>query len=161
MPRPPDTIVRARKALRSILFLNGLVIGATCAILMQEHRRQPVNERTERLFSSLLLGGVAAGFVALRALGGRGALRDPETRADRYVRSRVLTAALGLGLSTLGLVHGSLYQVGPRDLAPSWVAAIGLIALAYPRRHELDDFPDASRPSGDEPASPRPGSPAP
>lgn len=77
--------------------------------------------RAHRLAMLVLLGLVAVSYATLRAdRSGRG-------------RLRVIAAAVGALAVPLGLAHGWWVDPAPAALAPFWVAALGLGALAFPR----------------------------
>lgn len=74
-----------------------------------------------RLAMVVLLALVAAGYLALRSdRGGPG-------------RLRVAAAWIGFLAIPLGLAHGWWVDPAPAAIAPFWVAALGLGALAFPR----------------------------
>lgn len=90
-------------------------------------------------------------YTALAALGGlsyfwrrnassRAALRDPSTRADRFFRAHVSSAAIAAMAVPLGYLYG--WGIYPRlgGVLPFWVAALALGFLAVPREAEVRDF---------------------
>jgi hypothetical protein len=83
---------------------------------------------------------IASGYMMRRLLSSRLALRDPRERASRFFRGHLATAAIGALAVPLGL--GYAYATEPRlqGVAPFWIAALGLGALAWPRRAALEGF---------------------
>jgi hypothetical protein len=102
---------------------------------------------TQRTMGLALIAVVVASFGVRRGLGGRPALRDPATRAQRFFSAHVLAAAVGSQAVVLGLADRAVFDPPARDLAPFWVAAALCLALAFPRGYELADFDEPLPPA--------------
>lgn len=109
---------------------------------------------TERSLVWALAGVVVIGFGLRRGLGGRPALHDPATRAERFFTAHVLAAAVGSQAAVLGLLDEAVFAPPSRELAPFWVGAALSLAIAFPRGYELADFDEPLPPSADGPRPP-------
>jgi hypothetical protein len=152
---------RTRGAVLNVLIAEGTGIAVSGALL-RWRGSLPAPVVGESTRAGLLGGLVAAAlvsYVTRRTLAGRPALRDPETRERSFFRGHVLSAAIGGLAVPLGLAFGWLVRPTLEAVGPFFLVALTLGALAWPRRHELDDLEwpgDAGEPG---PAAPqaRPG----
>ncbi len=144
--RDPATVAcldRTRSGVLNVLVAVGSGIAASGWIL---GRHQPGGPppwgpaRTQRVATAAVMVLVALSYMVLRVGSGRESLLDPATRADRFRRARLGSAALGALAVPLGFAYGWFADPRLEALAPFWVGALGLGFLALPRGHELDGF---------------------
>ena len=144
-----ESLNRARSAVLNVLMAAGVGIAASGALLRWRDRwaveRAPDN--VGRGLMAVLFALVVLSFAVRRAWGGREALRDPETRAQRLVRASVASAALAAMAVPLGLAYGWFVRPQLDAVLPFWVAAIALGFLAFPRPSVLEGL-DPTDPEG-------------
>jgi hypothetical protein len=93
-----------------------------------------------RVSLGVILFLFAASRVVLRVGSSREALRDPEGRARRFLRSHVASAAVGAIAIPLGFAYAWAIKPRLEDISPFWVVAFATGALALPRSQELAGF---------------------
>ncbi|WP_435018333.1 hypothetical protein TA3x_000298 [Tundrisphaera sp. TA3] len=117
----PSEIDRTRSAVLNILVAASAGIAASGWLLRDREITEAPPGGTlqaHRLAMLLLLGLVAIAYATLRAGPGK---------------FRVIAAAVAALAVPLGLAHGWYVDPALPTIAPFWVAALGLGALAYPR----------------------------
>lgn len=146
--RDPATTAVLQRTRRAVGWVLALAAGLALLGSLVPDRLPPLDpmrrvvdpDRLLRQSHSVLLGVVVLSVAARRALGNRGSLRDPQTRASQFHRAHLVAALVGAMASPLGVAVAVALRPSLRDLAPFWVAALGTILLAYPRGYELDHF---------------------
>jgi hypothetical protein len=78
--------------------------------------------------------------VCRRLMGSRARLKEPATRASRFLWSHLVGALVAALAVPLGLAHGWLIAPDLELIVPFWVAALALGFLALPRERELGGF---------------------
>lgn len=161
MPRPLEAtddaiapeaalcLAKTRARVVNVLILTGLTIMATGLILGPLGLRVIVAdvEGWRRLLYGALVGVVVASHLNRRVMGSRDRLRDPETRGERFARTRVVSALIGWLAAPLGLIYGLTIDPRLETVALFWAAAMVLGVLALPRAAELEGFDDPMPPS--------------
>jgi len=154
MPRPPEAtddalepeaatcLERTRARVVNVLILIGLTIMVSGLILGRLSLRVVVAdvEGWRRLLYGGLIGVVVASFLTRRIMGSRERLREPETRGERFARTRVVSALIGWLAAPLGLIYGLTIDPRLETVALFWAAAMVLGVLALPRAVELEGF---------------------
>ncbi len=133
---------RTRSAVLNVMVVAAAGIAVSGLVLRRRDRGAlawPLDD-TRRLAYSLLLVIVTASIALRRGLGRRSALNDPSRRCTRFFRAHVLAVTVGALAVPLGLAHGIAAEPSLQAVAPFWVAALALGALAFPRARELEDF---------------------
>jgi hypothetical protein len=161
MRQPPDPaaeldpasqrcLERTRSWVLNVLVVVGLTILASGLILRYAGGRLVVAdiEGWRRALYGGLVGVVVFSHLFRRIMGARDRLRPPETRAERFFRSRVTAAAVGGLAAVLGLVYGLTIEPRFESVVLFWAAALVLGILALPKAIELEDF--AEPPTSDE-----------
>jgi hypothetical protein len=138
----------------NVLVFVGAGIAVSGVVLRRLDRGallwDPVMARRVSIVVVLVL--LVASRVVLRVGSSRAALRDPEGRARRFLRSHVASAVVGAVAIPLGFAYAWAIKPRLEDISPFWVVAFATGALAMPRSHELAGF--------DEPIpDPHPGEP--
>jgi hypothetical protein len=138
-------VLKARSWVLNVLMLDGLSILATALIL---RRWAPIAVDADLDFlRKLFLGALFVCFViarlALRVPTIRVGPADPTALGRAYVRSRVLTAAIGWLALPLGLGYGLTVDPSLAGVAPFWVAAMLLGVTALPRATDLGGFDES------------------
>lgn len=141
-PESARCLAQTRARVVNVLILTGLTIMATGLILGRLGLRVAVAdvEGWRRLLYGGLIGVVAASHLTRRAMGSRERLRDPETRGERFARTRLVSALIGWLAAPLGLVYGLTIDPRLETVALFWAAAMVLGVLALPRAVELEGF---------------------
>lgn len=137
-PETPSGIDRARSAVLNVLVAAAAGIAASGWLLRSREIAEAPPGGTvpaHRLAMTLLVGLVAIGYATIRIGSGR---------ADEG-RFRVAAAIVGAMAIPLGLAHGWFVDPALRSIAPFWVAALGIGALAFPRGGRMSDPSDDER----------------
>lgn len=141
-PESARCLAQTRARVVNVLILTGLTIMATGLILGRLGLRVIVAdvEGWRRLLYGGLIGVVAASHLMRRAMGSRDRLRAPETRGERFARTRFVSALIGWLAAPLGLIYGLTIDPRLETVALFWAAAMVLGVLALPRAVELEGF---------------------
>lgn len=137
-PAEAACINRTRSAVLNVLVAVGFGIAASGLLLRNRESRNlaPVGRW---LLAGLFMIAVMS-YATRRVLARRIVLEAPESRAGRFFRAHVLSAAVAALAVPLGFVHGWLVRPNLQAVAPFWVVALTLGFLALPRAHELGGF---------------------
>lgn len=139
-----EALARSRSAVLNVLLAVGLGIAASGAAL---GRRDPADapippSRARGPAQVALLGLVGVSVAARRLISSRTALRDPLRRASRLFWGPLAAAIVGAIAIPLGFAYGWASEPLLSAVAPFWVAALALGALAIPRASMLDGLDD-------------------
>ncbi|MBX6315268.1 MAG: hypothetical protein IRY99_20510 [Isosphaeraceae bacterium] len=143
---------RTRSAVLNVMLVAGVGIALSGLMLGRRDRGLtdwPPAAARPWAYGALLVVVVASHLV--RRLGAsRSALRDPATRATRFIRAHVAAAVVALLAVPLGFAYGLAVEPELPAVLPFWVAALALGFLALPRDVELEGFdaPMANDPGG-------------
>ena len=130
----PSEWKRAREAVLNVLIVAALGIAVGGIALAR--RPVPVPTEATRKIARQTYGGLIAivllGYVYRRMFGSASRLQE-EGRFERFRRARINSALIATLAVPLGFAHG--YYVRPTldGVAPFWVAALALGALAVPK----------------------------
>jgi hypothetical protein len=135
-------LARSRQMVLRILVASVFVVLVGGLALRNGDRGAPLwaEINASRVTHGLLFTIIFWSYFTRRALASRTALRDPQTRFQRFSRAHILSAAVGALAVPLGLVHGLAIRPKLDAVGPFWVAALALEFLAIPREYELSDF---------------------
>ena len=137
-PAAAACIDRTRSAVLNVLVAVGFGIAAS-GLLLRNRESRTLAPVGKWLLAGLFVIAVMS-YATRRVLARRLVLEAPETRAGRYFRAHVLSAAGAALAVPLGFVHGWLVRPNLQSVAPYWVVALTLGFLALPREHELEGF---------------------
>lgn len=148
----PEALIcleRTRARVVNVLILTGLTIMVSGLILGRLGLRVVVAdvEGWRRLLYAALIGVVAASHLTRRIMGSRERLREPETRGERFGRTRLTSALIGWLAAPLGLIYGLTVDPRLETVALFWAAAIVLGVMALPRAAELEGFAEPMPPN--------------
>ncbi|MGE3820834.1 MAG: hypothetical protein AB7I30_15580 [Isosphaeraceae bacterium] len=141
-PAARDCLERTRSAVLNVLIAVGLGI-ATTGLLIRWRDGWAAIRASDTVGRGLLgtLAGLLVLSVVIRRIGaGRESLRDPATRARRFLISHVASASVGALAVPLGLAYGWFVRPRLDAVLPFWVAALALGVLAFPRASALEGF---------------------
>ncbi len=135
-------IDRTRSAVLNVMIAAAAGVALSGWILRTRDRGATLwsPDLTRRACYVALLALVLGSTVARRVLASRSALRDPATRAPRYFRAHVTSAALGALAVPLGLLYGFAIEPRLQAVTPFWVAALAIGVLSLPRTEALEGF---------------------
>jgi|GEM_PF-949481 len=148
-PEAVRCLERTRERVVQVLILIGLTIMISGLILGQLGLRVTVAdvEGWRRLLYGGLIGVVVASHLTRRIMGSRERLREPDTRGERLLRTRVVSAMIGWVAAPLGLIYGLTIDPRLETVALFWAAAMVLGVLALPRAAELEGFDEPMTPN--------------
>lgn len=141
-PEAERCLTQTRSRVVNVLILIGLTIMVSGLILGRLNLRVIVAdvEGWRRLLYGGLVGVVVASHLTRRVMGSRDRLREPETRGERFARTKLVSALIGWLAAVLGLIYGLTIDPRLETVALFWAAAMVLGVLALPRAAELRGF---------------------
>jgi len=147
-PEAIRCLERTRTRVFNVLILIGLSIMVSGLILGRLGWRIIVAdvEGWRRLLYGGLIGVVAASHLTRRVMGSRERLREPETRGERFLRTRFVSALIAWLAAPLGLLYGLMIDPRLETVALFWAAALVLGILALPRAAEIEGFAEPMTP---------------
>lgn len=147
-PEATRCLERTRTRVFNVLILIGLSIMVSGLILGRLGWRIIVAdvEGWRRLLYGGLIGVVAASHLTRRVMGSRERLREPETRGERFLRTRFVSALIAWLAAPLGLLYGLMIDPRLETVALFWAAALVLGILALPRAAEIEGFAEPMTP---------------
>ncbi len=147
-PEATRCLERTRTRVFNVLILIGLSIMVSGLILGRLGWRIIVAdvEGWRRLLHGGLIGVVAASHLTRRVMGSRERLREPETRGERFLRTRFVSALIAWLAAPLGLLYGLMIDPRLETVALFWAAALVLGILALPRAAEIEGFAEPMTP---------------
>lgn len=147
-PEAARCLERTRARVFNVLIVIGLTIMVSGLILGRLSLRVVVAdvEGWRRLLYGGLIGVVVASHLARRAMGSRDRLREPETRGERFLKTRFTSALIAWLAVPLGLLYGLMIDPRLETVALFWAAALVLGILALPKAVELEGFDEPMTP---------------
>lgn len=131
--RTRDAVLNAIVGVAVVIALSGIVLA---------RKPVPIPSRETREFAretyAALVGIVLLGYAYRRTYGSATTLREPGGLA-RFRKARLVAIGFATAAAGLGFAHGFYVRPTLNGVAPFWIAALALAALALPKNADLLD----------------------